>query len=216
MQVRSYADQEMVATEDATLSALSAEYSAMRDEIGRLIEHEKELVNLSFVVLGAVLALIGTLLGEDEVNADAAFILLFVPLVYLLFALTAAEQTRRILQIARYIFLDLRPRAEALAGGTRLWRWEDWKAGEYHHMHRLGKQRVWILERSRWIALTVPGITALVAYGTMVGYHTTLSITVLAVDVVLIVLQVGVLIYTTEAPGLRHLPGEPESAAEGY
>lgn len=193
----------MAASDDAALAALGAEYSAMRDEIGRLIEHEKELVNLSFVVLGAVLALIGTLLGDDPVNPDAAFILLFVPVVYLLFSLTAAEQTRRILQIARYIFHDLRPRAEALAGGVHLWRWEDWKAGEYRDMHRAGKTRVWVLERSRWIALTVPGITALVAYGTMVGYHSTWAVAFLIVDVALLVLQVGVLIYTTEAPGLR-------------
>jgi hypothetical protein len=201
------------ASDDAVLNALTNEYRALRDEIGRLIEHEKGLVDLSFVVLGAVLALIGTLLRQDGANENAARILLFVPVLYLLFALSAAEQTRRLMQIARYIRHDLTPRAEALTDGLELWRWEDYKAAEYRRLPSRGRARVWILERSRWMAMTVPGITALVAFGALVGYEDGATRVILVIDVLILLVQVGVLMRTTEAPGLLTLRSGQQGAS---
>ena len=192
-----------VANTDAILAAMSLEYAAMRDEIGRLIEHEERLVQLGFLVLGLTLAFIGALLGPDSVNADAALILLLVPFVYLLFSLSAAEQTRRILQIARYIADNLTPRAEQFTGGARLWQWETFKIGEYERLDGKGRARVWVLERSRWISLTVPSVIALTAYGSLVGYQTAPARILGVVDVFMILFQIAVLMTTTEAPGLR-------------
>ena len=198
----------MAASDDAVLAALQAEYVAMRDEIHRLIDHEKDLLTLSFVVLGAVLALIGAILRDEGANDRVAFVLLLVPIVYLLFSLTAAEQTRRILQIAEYIYTNLRPRAEAISGRTGLWSWESWKADHYRELSRLRKVRVWVLERSRWITLTVPGVTALITYGALVGYDTSASVALLILDIAVMAIQVVVLIYTTEAPGVRAIHHE--------
>jgi small basic protein len=82
------------------LTAIDSEFKAMRAEIGRLIDHQRDLQNLSYISLAALLAFIGVLAKDAR---GLAIVLLFVPFLSLQFAFTAADISRRILQLGRYV-----------------------------------------------------------------------------------------------------------------
>src|SRR5690242_19784489 len=65
------------------LTTIDSEFKAMRAEIGRLIDHQRVLQNLSYVSLAALLAFIGVLAKDAR---GLATVLLFVPLLSLQFA----------------------------------------------------------------------------------------------------------------------------------
>jgi hypothetical protein len=77
------------------VAALDADFKAMRAEIGRLIDHQKDLHNLSFVSLAALLAFIAALVREGA-GGRLTVVLLLVPLLTLQFTLTASDLTRRV------------------------------------------------------------------------------------------------------------------------
>jgi hypothetical protein len=47
------------------VAAFDSDFKAIRAEIGRLIDHQKDLHNLSFVSLAALLAFIGAIVRQD-------------------------------------------------------------------------------------------------------------------------------------------------------
>lgn len=157
------------------VAALEADFKAVRAEIGRLIDHQKDLHNLSFVSLAALLAFVGALVRQDS-GSDLAVVLLLVPLLTLQFTLTASDLSRRILQLAGYLHEVTRDVNEILqpilpeklaqraVGGQAIWTWESWKSRDHGAKPGWLQRLVLTLEKSRWLALTFPGVTAVVAY----------------------------------------------------
>jgi hypothetical protein len=157
------------------LTAFDSDFKAMRTEIGRLIDHQKDLHNLSFVSLAALLAFIGALAREGA-GERLTVVLLLVPLLTLQFSLTASDLSRRILQLgthlneitrgANEILQPILPEkvAQRAAGGQAVWTWESYKSRDYRNKSGRSQLLVIVLEKSRWLALTFPGVTAVVAY----------------------------------------------------
>jgi hypothetical protein len=157
-------------------AAFDSDFKAMRTEIGRLIDHQRDLHTLSFVSLAALLAFVGALVRAGA-GESLSVVLLLVPLLTLQFTLTASDLSRRILQLAKYLNEVTRGANELLqpilpdnltrtwaANGQAIWTWESWKSRD--HRRKPGWLQLLILglEKSRWLALTFPGVTAVVAY----------------------------------------------------
>ena len=123
-------------------AAYDTDFKAMQTEIGRLIDHQKDLHNLSFVSLAALLAFIGVLVREGA-GRSLSIVLLLVPLLTLQFTLTASDLSRRILQLGRYLNEVTRATNEILrpilpdnstqmtVEGQAIWTWESYKSRDY-------------------------------------------------------------------------------------
>jgi hypothetical protein len=154
------------------IAAYGVEFTALRAEIGRLIDHQKDLHTLSYVSLAALLGFVGVLADKDTTVEGLATVLLLVPLLTFQFALTAADLSRRILQLARY--LDrlsananrvLRSLAsEDLTTGLAVWDWERWKTAQFDEMDDSDQRAATFLEKSRWLALAFPGLLGVGSY----------------------------------------------------
>jgi small basic protein len=198
------------------VAALDADFKAMRAEIGRLIDHQKDLHNLSFVSLAALLAFIGALVRQGP-GSNLTVVLLLVPLLTLQFTLTASDLTRRILQLARYlnevtsdvneILRPILPAkvAQRAVDGQAVWKWESWKSRDHWKNPGLFQGQVWMLEKSRWLALTFPGVTAVVAYWlldeTPLGSDVEKWLFAAAV-IMLLISVISLLVYRPEARGV--------------
>jgi hypothetical protein len=153
---------------DIVVSTIDSEYRALRAEIGRLIDHQKDLHNFSFISLAALLAFIGVLAKDAKGAQGLTAVLLLVPLLTLQFALTAADLTRRILQLGTYINTlaslsnsVLRAMSTDKQLVPPVWQWENWKRNQFPQS---SKFRTVGLEKSRWLALTFPGFLGIGAY----------------------------------------------------
>lgn len=164
------------------LGLMQSEFTALRVEIGRLIDHQKDLQNLSLVSLGAVLAFIAAIAKLDTAQNDIALVLLLVPFLTLQFALTASDLSRKILDLAAYIeklSADVnRIVAEAdagLASKVTVWGWESWKRDLFEkrsalradHPNSTKPQRGWVVvavDKAKWLSLLMPGVVSAVAY----------------------------------------------------
>ena len=205
------------------VAALDADFKAMRAEIGRLIDHQKDLHNLSFVSLAALLAFIAALVREGA-GGRLTVILLLVPLLTLQFALTASDLTRRILQLATYLNEVTRDVNEILwpilppdltqraVDGRAIWKWESWKSRDHKKKPSWFRALVLMLEKSRWLALTFPGVTAVVAYWLLdeTPVASGLERWLFASAVIMLVFSViSLLAYRSEAEGVAKFPAAP-------
>jgi hypothetical protein len=76
------------------IAGYGIEFTALRTEIGRLIDHRKDLHTLSYVSLAALLGFIGVLAAKDTTVEGLATVLLLVPLLTFQSAVTAADLSR--------------------------------------------------------------------------------------------------------------------------
>jgi len=183
-----------------------AEYTAIRQEIGRCQDHQKDMMNLAFVLLGGTLGLIGTVAGTEGADRDLAVIFLLVPVLYTLLACTCADRARRMIDLACYLHYDLREKAKAAAGGTELWRWEAYKTDVYDKSNKWFQRRARVLDKARWLAFIVPSVLALGAYWVLAGFPTGAKLFLAIVDVLLIALSFYVLLLAGETAGIRDDP----------
>lgn len=198
------------------VAAFDSDFKAIRAEIGRLIDHQKDLHNLSFVSLAALLAFIGAIVRQDA-GSGLVVVLLLVPLLTLQFALTASDLSRRILQLARYLNEVTRDANEILepilpeklaqraADGQAIWRWESFKSRDYGEKPLWYRMLVLTSEKSRWLALTFPGVTAVVAYWLLdeTPAGSTLEQWLFAGAVIMLIFSlISLLVYRSEAGGV--------------
>lgn len=222
------------------LSAVDSEFKALRTEVGRLIDHPKDLHNLSFISLAALLAFIGVLVkeggaarGEGAVE-DLTVVFLLVPLLSLHFALTAADLARRIRQLGGYLN-GLTALANAVLADAssneplpEVWQWERWKRQQFTDTPWLDKFRTVSMEKSRWLALTFPGLLGIGSYialdGTLLSGPLEWSLFVGAI--VIMAYSIWALVrYPSEAKGVEpptriallggHRAQERSSSSEG-
>src|SRR5579864_7605025 len=85
-----------------------AEYQTLRAEIGRLQDHQQQILNFGFLALAAVVAGFGSALAGPQHTSlaqalqDYHLLLLVIPLVYLFLAALFAERTIRIMRVGDY------------------------------------------------------------------------------------------------------------------
>lgn len=188
-----------------TLAGMTAEYSALRTEIGRCQDHQKDLINLAFVLLGGTLALIGTVASAPRDQRDFGLILLLVPLLYALLGFTCADRARRMLDLARYINFDLRCQAKRALGDEEvsLWRWEDYKREQWERRSMLKQGLAVGLDKARWLVFILPNAIAGLAYWRLIGFSGDAEVALAVVDGVVIAVTFFVLLLAEETSGLK-------------
>jgi hypothetical protein len=193
------------------VSSMNAEYTALRQEIGRCQDHQKDMMNFAFVLLGATFALIGVTsqLSEPD-RRDVGTILLLVPVIYALLACASADRARRMIDLASYLHYDLGRRVRAISG-YELWRWETFKSERYDHLHRTFKLQAKGLDKARWFIFVLPSLVALFAYFELAGSPSGLSLGLVCLDAILVVVSIRVLLLTEETSGLRNEQGGDSS-----
>src|SRR5438552_185425 len=69
-------------------SVLTAEYGALRQEIGRYQDHHHQLMNFAFLVIGAMFGIVAAAPGSGKVDQlrDIAAVFLFFPYLYAVLA----------------------------------------------------------------------------------------------------------------------------------
>lgn len=185
--------------------AIAAEYSALRTEIGRCQDHQKDLINLAFVLLGGTLALIGTVANAPRQERGFGLVLLLVPLLYSLLGFTCADRARRMLDLARYIDFDLRPQSEHLLGdvGVAVWRWEEFKREQWKLRSKPIQALALGLDKARWLIFIVPNGIAVLAYWRLVGFSGDAEIALAVVDGLVVAGTFLILLLAEETRGLK-------------
>jgi hypothetical protein len=187
------------------LDLMAAEYSALRIEIGRCQDHQKDLINLAFVLLGGTLALTGVVAGVPRDERGFGLILLLVPLLYALLGLTCADRARRMLDLARYIDHDLRCEAELGLGKERapLWRWEEYKRQQWEQRPLRSRALALGLDKARWLVFIVPNAIAVVAYWRLVGFSNDAEKALAWADALVVAGTFLILLMSEETSGLK-------------
>lgn len=196
------------------LSALQAEFGWMRDEIGRHMDHEKELHQMSIVTLAAMFTLIGVLLNAGNKSA-IAYVLLLVPFTSFIFALTAQNLSRQVLQVAAHLNeitrianQVLQPTFQQIFTKEQLesdivWTWEQWKDYNFQQATRRGRRFFIMLEKSRWLSMILPGLVSLIIFLAMHKSFANVAWYWFGASALILVLSLVIVFIYTEAPGVR-------------
>jgi hypothetical protein len=155
----------------AVLAAMTADYTAIREEIMLCMNQQKDMMNLAILLLAGVLTLIGKIATGGSSQHKIGLVLLLAPIPYALLASYTANRSRRIVLMAQYVCNDLRRRAEAITGvpGLQLWRWEDFKAASYNKANRLEKIDANVIDVAPSLIFLGPPVVAYVAYVKFLG-----------------------------------------------
>jgi hypothetical protein len=199
------------------LSALQEEFGWIRAEIGRLVDHQKELNQSSFVALAAVLAFVGVLLNSGSKQAVAP-VLLLVPLVSLMFALAAGNISRQILEYASFlqeitITADrvLKPVMPGIFSPEErryyiVWTWESWKSYYFFRkLKRSGRFLTRVLESAKGLPLLFPGIVSLLVF--LIIYNNPLESYRFWISTFILVISAILLFLYSEARGIESMEG---------
>jgi hypothetical protein len=152
------ANQELVAVTNIFI----AEYNSLRCEIGRLQDHQKQLVQFALLILVAPASALAAL-GSNRVLAQ--LLLLVLPILYATLGIMYSERTAKILVAADYIDRRLRPELVAVVGSNfKLWEWEDHR--RHNALYNRGLLR--LLDVARWLVFLLPAGSCLAAYGYLV------------------------------------------------
>ena len=140
---------------ESQATIVNAEYTALRDEIGRYQDHQRQLANAVFLVIGGSLTLLGPVTakvaGDDNAAVAGPILLLFTPPLYCLLAFLYADRAVRIIRLAHYIHNHLRPVASSIAG-IEVWSWE-----KYKNETRVVSRRIaYLLDKMRWMVFIAP------------------------------------------------------------
>ncbi|MGE0818209.1 MAG: hypothetical protein AB7O74_06045 [Candidatus Nanopelagicales bacterium] len=145
-----------------TVTALLAEYQALRDEVTSRIEKQQEVTNYAIATIGGFVAL-ATLLRVDDGGMP---LVAFLPLLSILLSalcLMAMDHDMNIAHISRYIDGTLRARLSSVEGkGTSLG-WEQQRAIWQQHSGRRGVIASAIAS-SKYALTIIPNIAALVSF----------------------------------------------------
>jgi hypothetical protein len=145
----------------AATSALVAEYQVLRGEIGRYQDHQKQIINFAFVVVGGMLAFAGTMRGGGafDLNPKGSIVLLYMPPIFALLAGLYSDRTVRILRLADYINNHLRRKMSSVLD-LMVWQWEVYKRAASPISPRLA----YGLDKVRWLTFVFPMFAAVALY----------------------------------------------------
>ncbi|MGD0880119.1 MAG: hypothetical protein ABSB09_00935 [Acidimicrobiales bacterium] len=130
-----------------------AEYAALRAEIGRYQDHQKQVMNFVVLVVGGSLALVVPVLLKTYTDRQRVLdILLIVPVFCCLLCLIYYDRTVRIIRLAHYLATVVNCRASMLSGIPNVWSWETYKRETTIVSRRLA---LWV-DRVRWLMFLLP------------------------------------------------------------
>jgi hypothetical protein len=135
----------------AAIAALTAEYTALREEIGRHQDHRNQLFSIALAIMAALVGFAGAESHAGGRPTNASIIFLLAPLLFVFLGSAYIDRGRRILDVAIYVNTWLRRQmSESL--GVDVWLWESFKKKHYDDS-RLAP---------RWIALSFDGLRGMI------------------------------------------------------
>jgi hypothetical protein len=151
------------AAEQGQLTALLAEYQALRAEMEWLISDGTKYQNLAMTLIGVALAAVGWVIKDAQCLLLP--ILLAIPFLFCMLGFLFFRQHEEVYVIAAYIREHIRPRLRALLGDDSMWEWEEFKASRTRKMSSRGFSKpfssaniVWFL---RTMIFIIPSILSL-------------------------------------------------------
>ncbi len=187
-----------------TVDVALAEYHSLRAEIGRLQDHQQQILSFGFFVLAAVATAFGSAVAGSthpslsQALRDYHLLLLVTPFVYLFLGILFAERTVKILRAGDYIDHDVRDRVKAAVGEDVLG-WEDYRRSPRVYSRTMAR----LLDFGRWFGFIAPMLLCLVLIA-QTGPSLTVGDSVLLVLAVLAALMsVALALCIDEASGVR-------------
>jgi hypothetical protein len=191
-------------TAAAAVSAMCAEYAAIREEMRVAAEHQRAMIQLGITIFAAVLTLVGIgAQAKGNTRSSIGEVLLLVPLAYVVLALTTADAGRRIIMMANYLHHDLGKRVETELEHRNIWRWEN-HVKSYHE--RMPKLRCWtmvVVDKARWLIFALPSTVALIASWIILMHLNALRISIIILDVLLLLGTITLLIIIDRTSGIE-------------
>jgi hypothetical protein len=148
------------------MDAMTAEFTTLREEIGRHQDHQRDLLNQTFLAVAAMFSVAGAALASDDrtVRLATTFALLFFPWAFVMLACLYADRTIRLLACADYIHNILGERARAILGSADVWQWERYKQaihnGEIPCVRGQPRVLARLVDGLRWIIFAGAGAIA--------------------------------------------------------
>lgn len=116
--------------DQATITVLTAEYTALREEVGRCQDHRNQLFSIALAMMAAIVALAGVANhGERQAN-EVNIVFLLAPLLFVFLGSAYIDRGRRLLLAAIYIHTSLRTQVSELLNKD-VWQWETFKRRRY-------------------------------------------------------------------------------------
>jgi hypothetical protein len=109
---------------------LTAEYTALREEIGRHQDHRNQLFSIALAIMAAVIGLAGAESHAGKQASNASIIFLLAPLLFVFLGSAYIDRGRRMLDVATYVNTWLR-RQISDSLGIEVWLWETFKKAHY-------------------------------------------------------------------------------------
>jgi len=185
------------------VSAMIAEYAALREEIRAAAEHQRTMVQIAITVLGGVLGLIGIAdKAGSDVQRSIGLVLLLTPLIPVLILLTVADASRRIVLMASYLHRSLGSRLQRRLDSEPVWQWETFVHDANGRLQGLAKGRTRLGDKGRWVILALPGLVAVIAYYVLPQpeHRSTAAIVLSIADIVLLLGALAALVLTEGPP----------------
>jgi len=137
---------------DRTLTAILAEYAALRTELMFFIDAQRRIMTL--LLTASVGQLAGMLVNADKIDPLLVliFYLFLMPFLIFIFMLRALENGSKILLIADYIHKGIKPQILSVVGaGTEVFEWEEHK----RNSNRINRTLLMMLDVSRWWVFSI-------------------------------------------------------------
>jgi hypothetical protein len=200
---------ERAALIQAQAALVSAEYAALRGEIGRYQDHQRQLMNSVFLVIGGSITLAGPIGSSSTAPLiPVRYLLLCVPPLYALLALLYLDRAVRIIRLAHYLHHRARASAASIVR-CDLWEWETYK-GETKVVPR---RVAFFLDRLRWAIFVIPiCMTSILLMWGLTGTTEMYRNTVLGIGLGSLALTLAAALLTEETSGVASKPQAPKGA----
>lgn len=186
----------------AALAALTAEYTALRDEIGRHQDHRNQLFSIALAIMAAVVGFAGTAVHGGKELGEGNIVFLLAPLLFVFLGSAYVDRGRRMLAVATYINRWLRQQMFELTGAN-VWMWERFKKAHYKKSKGLAPSVAMTLDVLRGMIFVFCGVISLVLYGALPGTSLNAGRTaLLALDSTLLLLLTALIWLFEETRGV--------------
>jgi hypothetical protein len=153
----------VVNNDNPAITAVTAEYAALREEIGRCQDHRNQLFSIALAILAAIVGLAGVENHTGKEANEVGIVFLLAPMLFIFLGSAYVDRGRRMLVIAAYVNTLLRKQATTLAG-EQVWRWELFKRAQFEHSRRVERMVGRILDGLRGLIFVACGVVSLGLY----------------------------------------------------
>ncbi len=151
-------------TPETQVMAYMAEYNALRDEIGWLLNGATQYQNFAIILVCAFLGfLAGTVASQYTI-----YVFLFAPLSISLLGFLYFRQHEEVYVIARYIDSEIAPRVRTVLGISDIFLWEQFKASRVSGVKPASR----MINTLRLLLFLLPSLIALVVSAKLLNWGT--------------------------------------------